>query len=465
MSEFNKALHDRDTKSGRFSTMTHAEGKPLAPLRGTLAYVDPNYVQKTKDFLLFKASGGRYHGVVDAVIPPHSAAAAKSLRNPRGLADGKIREVALHAHNAPDKPVDVAGPKDGRPLAVSIAGRTPAQDLNVTSGKAIITVRSEGGAAVKVAAGAEAVIVASNFSPVAVHLEEGAKATLMAGSGNNRFTVTGSEEGVTLDFPAPLPPQPEADDNVDDWDQDDTCECGQPNDDGEGWDGKCGDCADREAPKCADCGNLVDDDADGLCEDCAEQGLVAEVSVTNEAGEDVIYNLNRIGDGHYELEDDGDAVVEFHFNGDPEAHGEIQSAGIRALREMGTFVYEEGEVPEKLGGYDVPQRSLQLARELEAALADVPDWKRTETISDWAEAKGYDYSQFDDPRTADNSHGRGAIVVDWEEVGIGTEGHFGRNSWISLDGEGDTFPDGDDYEDGWPGTMSVIYLPEPAAGA
>lgn len=457
MSEFNAAQHARDTRSGKFSTMTHTEGKPLASLRGTLAYVDPHYVQKTKDFLLFKASGGRYHGVVDAVIPPHRAAAAKSLRNPRGLADGKIREVALHSYNAPDQAVDVTGPKDGRPLAVSIAGRTPAQDLNVTSGKVIITVRSQDGAAVKIAAGAEAVIIASDFSPVAVSLEDGAKATLMSNNAENGFTVTGSEEGITRDFPEPLPTQPEASDDDDDWDDDNTCECGEPNDDGDGWDGKCGSCADRAEPKCSDCGEVIDDDMNGLCGDCAEGGQIFDMSVTGEDGEDVFYSVNRIGDGHYELENGGDAVVEFHFNGDKEAHGEIQSAGVSALREMGTFVYEEGEAPEQLGGYGVPQKSLKLARELEAVLADVPDWNRTETVAKWAEAKGYDYSQFDDARTADNSHGRGAIVADWEEVGIGTEGHFGRNSWISLDGGTGTFPDGDDYEDGWPGTMTVIY--------
>ena len=457
MSEFNAAKHARDTRSGKFSTMTHAPGKPLASLRGTLADVDVYYAQTTRDSLLFKESGGRYHGVVDTVIPPHADAAVKSLRNPRGLADGKIREVALHQGNAPDKAADVAGPKDGRPLAVSIASHAPAQDLTVTSGRAIISADSEYGATVKVAAGAEAVIIASAHRKVSVEVEEGGRATLMSNNAENGFTVTGSEEGITRDFPEPLPAQPEASDDDDDWDDDNTCECGEPNDDGDGWDGKCGSCADQAEPKCSDCGDVIDDDMNGLCGDCAEGGQIFDMSVTGEDGEDVFYSVNRIGDGHYELENDGDAVVEFHFNGDSEAHGEIQSAGVRALREMGTFVYEEGEAPEKLGGYDVPQKSLKLARELEAALVDVPDWKRTETVAEWAEAKGYDYSQFDDARTADNSHGRGAIVVDWEEVGIGTEGHFGRNSWISLDGGTGNFPDGDDYEDGWPGTMTVIY--------
>lgn len=36
---------------------------------------------------------------------------------------------------------------------------------------------------------------------------------------------------------------------IEEVDLDDFCECGAPNDDGEGWDGKCGNCADREEMK------------------------------------------------------------------------------------------------------------------------------------------------------------------------------------------------------------------------
>lgn len=54
---------------------------------------------------------------------------------------------------------------------------------------------------------------------------------------------------------------------------DDRCSCGNSLDDGQGWDGKCGDCADLAAntDECGGCGDLLEDDekADGICEDCS----------------------------------------------------------------------------------------------------------------------------------------------------------------------------------------------------
>lgn len=58
----------------------------------------------------------------------------------------------------------------------------------------------------------------------------------------------------------------------DDFD-DDRCSCGNSLDDGQGWDGYCGDCADLRANtvECSGCGDLLEDDekADGICEDCS----------------------------------------------------------------------------------------------------------------------------------------------------------------------------------------------------
>lgn len=53
---------------------------------------------------------------------------------------------------------------------------------------------------------------------------------------------------------------------------DDRCSCGNSLDDGQGWDGLCGDCADIKAntEECSGCGDLLeaDEKADGICEDC-----------------------------------------------------------------------------------------------------------------------------------------------------------------------------------------------------
>lgn len=58
------------------------------------------------------------------------------------------------------------------------------------------------------------------------------------------------------------------------WDDGDNCSCGNSLDDGLGWDGKCGDCADiaentADGPECSD---LLEDDekSDGICGDCAK---------------------------------------------------------------------------------------------------------------------------------------------------------------------------------------------------
>ncbi len=56
----------------------------------------------------------------------------------------------------------------------------------------------------------------------------------------------------------------------------DKCECGAPTDDGEGYAGKCGNCADRDYADdhCSTCGDeLGDDSYEGLCSDCAEHEI------------------------------------------------------------------------------------------------------------------------------------------------------------------------------------------------
>jgi hypothetical protein len=74
-----------------------------------------------------------------------------------------------------------------------------------------------------------------------------------------------AEPGIALEAPAG------ATDHY--WDGGDNCSCGKSLDDGQGWDGKCGDCADiaENTDECSGCGDLleVDEKADGICEDCA----------------------------------------------------------------------------------------------------------------------------------------------------------------------------------------------------
>lgn len=62
-------------------------------------------------------------------------------------------------------------------------------------------------------------------------------------------------------------------DEEDDFADEECGVCGAPTDDGEGYAGKCGNCADREYADdhCATCGDeLGDDSYEGLCSDCAE---------------------------------------------------------------------------------------------------------------------------------------------------------------------------------------------------
>lgn len=74
-----------------------------------------------------------------------------------------------------------------------------------------------------------------------------------------------AESGIALEAP-----DIDADDY---WDDGDKCNCGNSLDDGQGWDGKCGDCADiaENTAECPECSDLLEDDekSDGICGDCA----------------------------------------------------------------------------------------------------------------------------------------------------------------------------------------------------
>lgn len=98
-------------------------------------------------------------------------------------------------------------------------------------------------------------------------------------------------------------------------------ECGESLSDGEGWDGLCGNCADAKE---------------------GESQQIFDMSLTDADGETVEFSVNRIDDGHYEVEDDeGDGVLEFYHNGDEEDHLSIQEAAVEELNKAGHQVSDE----------------------------------------------------------------------------------------------------------------------------
>lgn len=95
-----------------------------------------------------------------------------------------------------------------------------------------------------------------------------------------------------------------------------TCSCGASLNDGEGYDGLCGNCADAE--------------------DDEESEQIFDMELTDAMGNVLDYSVNRIDDGHYEVRDDGgDSIAEFHHNGDDEDHSEIQDSAVAAMKAAG----------------------------------------------------------------------------------------------------------------------------------
>ncbi|MFF2678060.1 hypothetical protein ACFVRT_15925 [Arthrobacter koreensis] len=130
-------------------------------------------------------------------------------------------------------------------------------------------------------------------------------------------------EGVTLVLPEP---SAVCDECGDDTEPDGKCmncqcgECGKSLNDGEGWDGLCGNCADAKE---------------------GESQQIFDMSLTDADGDPVDFSVNRLDDGHYEVEDEnGDAVLEFYLNGDEEDHLSIQEAAVEELNKAGHKVSE-----------------------------------------------------------------------------------------------------------------------------
>jgi hypothetical protein len=117
--------------------------------------------------------------------PSTRAKARAALVNTRGEKDGAVRFVHLENHNAPDGQVDVVGPRDGRPIVISVEDALPS--LNVYSGKAVVLANSRWGNSITVKAGAEAVIIAPLENKTTVMVEDGGKATIVCESENHNF--------------------------------------------------------------------------------------------------------------------------------------------------------------------------------------------------------------------------------------------------------------------------------------
>ena len=195
---FNEA--DVKRRAGKFDFKSHApSGVVLDPAGGTPRFVN------ARD--LFKAELGGAE--VIEKNPANKTEARRLLRNIRGEADGGIRKVTLNHVNAPDsswdKRVDVAGPADGRPIAIDLHSGIPG--LLVTSGKAVIRADSSWGNSINVADGAEAVIVADPGSKVTVEVAAGGKATLMSTSTTNRFRVHGDGD-IQVQYGPDAEPEP-----------------------------------------------------------------------------------------------------------------------------------------------------------------------------------------------------------------------------------------------------------------
>lgn len=118
-------------------------------------------------------------------------------------------------------------------------------------------------------------------------------------------------------------------------------ECSDTIDDGEGYDGKCGNCADREYAAeqededeafCPKCKNLLEEGVD--CEHC---GPDAEISRFVEQYDDFEVTVVREGymDGdNYEVRDDqGNEILTFTHSGDTEDHSAIWDTAKAALDE------------------------------------------------------------------------------------------------------------------------------------
>lgn len=172
---------------GRFAATTHTE--PGIVLNGGRA----EFVNDTHLFDRELAAHAGADTLIEEKHPASKAEARRLLKNTRGETEGRIRMVRLDYNNSPDTEpgdkVDIVGPKDGRPIIVDVTSGIPS--LKVTSGKAIIRMRSSWGNSIDVGPGAEAVIVSPSDAKVTSQCEDGGKLTFVCPTEKNRFRPFG----------------------------------------------------------------------------------------------------------------------------------------------------------------------------------------------------------------------------------------------------------------------------------
>lgn len=172
---------------GQFAATTHTE--PGIVLTGGQA----EFVNDRHLFARELEAAAGPNAVLEERDPSTKSEARRLLKNSRGEECGRVRLVSLDYTNSPDTEpgnrVDVVGPKDGRPIVVDVTSGLPS--LKVTSGKAIVRLRSSWGNAVDVGPGAEAIIIAPADAKVTVDCQEGGKVTFVCPTAKNRGRLYG----------------------------------------------------------------------------------------------------------------------------------------------------------------------------------------------------------------------------------------------------------------------------------
>lgn len=268
------------------------------------------------------------------------------------------RVVHLNHKVAPDSEpgqgVNVNGTSDGGPIIVRIDSGIPM--LKVTHGKAIIFADSSWGNSVEVAAGAEAVVYGRPDVKITASVEAGGKLLAVCPEAENRFYAYGAGAIETRFGPeAAVPPEKTCDeceevvDESDEYCLECKCSCGNSLNDGEGYDGKCGTCADQD----------YDEEEDD------DSGQIFDMELDSAGGDSDTYSVNVLEPGQYEVVLDGDPILEFSYLGDAQDHDNIQDEAVEALKAAGHKVTDPREA--RLEAFMAGQRAK------EAAAAEVND--------------------------------------------------------------------------------------------
>lgn len=121
-------------------------------------------------------------------------------------------------------------------------------------------------------------------------------------------------------------------------------ECTSPIDDGEGYDGLCGNCADKSQEYCVDCDEPVDVDGN-----CADRCTAPATDFSEEYGgaEVNIVRENYMDDGAYEVRDSrGNEIRTFIHLGDEEDHEAVWDSAKAALDESAAAYASFTGIPE-----------------------------------------------------------------------------------------------------------------------